>query len=79
MGTTGSGKSRLRQRLSKARLILDKALKRMLEINKQLKNAASEANVKLQENLRSELKLLNRIIEQQAQLVKVYELELKQF
>ena len=79
MGTTGSGKSRLRQRLSKARLILDKALKRMLEINKQLKNAASEANVKLQENLRSELKLLNRIIEQQAQLVKVYELELRQF
>ncbi|MEM9846293.1 MAG: hypothetical protein AAF847_00285 [Bacteroidota bacterium] len=44
-----------------------------------MKYAASEANVKLQENLRSELKLLNRIIEQQARLVKAYELALGQF
>ncbi|MEM9888622.1 MAG: hypothetical protein AAF849_22185 [Bacteroidota bacterium] len=79
MRTIGSGKSRIRQKLSKARLILDQGLKRMLEINKQLKNAASDANLKLQENLRSELKLLNRIVEQQAQLVRMYELELGQF
>ncbi|MEM0991726.1 MAG: hypothetical protein AAGI49_01755 [Bacteroidota bacterium] len=79
MRTTDSGKSLNRQKLRKARLILEKGLKRVLEINKQLKYAASEANVKLQENLRSELKLLNRIIEQQARLVKAYELALGQF
>lgn len=77
MRTTGSSKRLVRIRLSKAKLILDHALKRMLEINKQLKVAASEANSKLKENLHTELKLLNRIIEQQAYLVKAYEFELK--
>jgi len=76
MRTTGSSKRLVRVRLSKAKLILDHALKRMLEINKQLKTAASEANSKLKDNLHTELKLLNRIIEQQAYLVKAYELEL---
>lgn len=76
MRTINSGKVRLRQKLGKARLIVDKGLKRMLEINKQLKQSASNANVKLQESLRAELKLLNRIIDQQAMLVRVYELEL---
>lgn len=78
MRTTNSKMSRLRTNLSRARLILDQALNRMLEINKQLKKSASEANAKMQENLRTELKLLNQIISQQASLVKAYEMQLGQ-
>jgi len=78
MRTTDSGKGRLGVRLRKAKLILDQALNRMLEINKQLKKSASEANSRMQQNLRTELKLLNRIIEQQASLVRAYEMQLGQ-
>ncbi|MEM1326948.1 MAG: hypothetical protein AAGI23_13385 [Bacteroidota bacterium] len=68
----------MKKRLSKARLILDKAISRVLEINKQLKESATTANTMLRDNLKAELELLNNIIEQQAGLVKVYEMQLQQ-
>mgnify|MGYP001801902835 CR=1 FL=1 len=78
MRTTDEVKGKMTTKLSKAKLILNKAILRVLEINKQLKQSATTANTKLRENLKAELDLLNNIIEQQAGLVKAYEMQLQQ-
>lgn len=78
MNTADSVKKQTKGELSRARLILNKAIKRMLEINKQLKCCAQGANVRFKQGLKAELKLLNAIIEQQAQIVKAHEMQLQQ-
>lgn len=78
MSTTNSVNKETNGNLSKARLILNKAIKRMLYINKQLKCCATDANIRFNQGLKAELKLLNAIIEQQARIVKAHELQLQQ-
>lgn len=64
----------LKRRLLKARITLNQVIQKILEINRKkktlpyLKNAAESKQV-----LNEELKLLNKIAEQQAKLIKHYE------
>lgn len=78
MGTTDSGKFQLHRRLEKTKLTLQAVLRRMLEINK-AKKVASQTKTQTQsdEQVKEELKLLNRIADQQAQLVEIYESRLQ--
>jgi hypothetical protein len=78
MRTTDAVKGKMKKDLGKARIILNKAISRVLEINKQLKKSATNANERFKDNLQTELELLNNIIEQQAGLVRAYEMKLQQ-
>jgi hypothetical protein len=67
-------KSQLKSKLERAKTVLDQAIRRLLDLNKMQKKAQESAY----ENaaLKQEIKLLNRIADQQAHLVKVYEYQL---
>ncbi len=65
------------RKLRRAKRILNLTIRRMLDINKAQKNATkTQHELPQQENLREELKILNKIADQQAQLVRVYESQL---
>jgi hypothetical protein len=74
MNMTDSKKSQLKSKLERAKTVLEQAIRRLLDLNKMQKKAQESAY----ENaaLKQEIKLLNRIADQQAHLVKVYEYQL---
>ena len=74
MNMTDFRKSQLKSKLERAKTVLDQAIRRLLDLNKMQKKAQESAY----ENaaLKQEIKLLNRIADQQAHLVKVYEYQL---
>jgi hypothetical protein len=73
MRTTDSSKFQLRRRLERAKVLLEKSIKRIMELNKvsRFKTDAEE------ESMEEELRLLNRIADQQAQLIRAYESQLQ--
>ncbi len=73
MRTTDSSKFQLRRRLDRAKAILEKSIKRIMELNKvsTFKTDVGE------ESMEEELRLLNRIADQQAQLIRAYESQLQ--
>lgn len=73
MSTTDSSKRQLSRKLERAKTKLDQAIRRLLYLNKMQKKAQQTDN---KEELKQEMKLLNRIADQQAKLVKVYEYQL---
>lgn len=82
MNTTDSTRRQLTKRLERAKYALDQIIKKILDINK-AKKAAVATPPKQEEitddyQYREELKLLNRIADQQAQLVRVYENQLQE-
>ncbi len=73
MRTTDSSKFQLRRRLVRAKAILEKSIKRIMELNK-VNRFKTDAEEELMEE---ELRLLNRIADQQAQLIRAYENQLQ--
>lgn len=67
----------IKRKWLKAKLTLDESIHRILEINRRKKHLSFFPNNNQQEkDLNEELRLLNRIAEQQAHLLKHYELKL---
>ncbi len=67
-------KRSLKRRLLRARIRLNHTVDQILAINKNRKRLSQVGRPKApEENLEEELKVLNKIAEQQAQLVKRYE------
>ncbi len=78
MSTINSKKRQLHRRLERAKSTLDQAIKNILDINK-AKKASKKVPPENVKQVREELKLLNKIADQQAQLVKVYENQLHNY
>lgn len=73
MRTTDSSKFQLSRRLERARALLEKSIKRIMELNK-----VSKFKTDAEEDFtEEELRLLNKIADQQAQLIRAYESQLQ--
>jgi len=67
-------KQALKRKLIKSRNTLNHALRRILDINRRRKKLSTTPQWKIQEQeVSEELRLLNKIAEQQAHLIKHYE------
>lgn len=72
--STETSKRDMLRKLRRAKRILDLTVKRMLDINKAQKKATkTHYELPEPENIREELKMLNKIANQQARLVRTYE------
>jgi len=64
----------IKLRLRKAKLTLNQTLQKILDINRLRKQLPNFDNAKqLQKQLKEELRILNKIVEHQAKLIKYYE------
>ncbi|HMN91537.1 MAG TPA: hypothetical protein PKD70_15840 [Saprospiraceae bacterium] len=64
----------IKRRLLKAKIILNQTIHKILEINRKKKTLPYRSNpVQEQQDISEELKVLNKIAEQQAKLIKHYE------
>ena len=67
----------MKRRLLRARITLNQTIQKILEINRKKKGLPYVRNAREeQENMYEELKVLNRIAEHQAKLIKHYEMTL---
>lgn len=70
-------KRSMKRKLIRARIALNQTIHKILEINRNRKRLSFYSNPKVkQEDMMEELKVLNKTAEQQAKLVKRYELQL---
>ncbi|GJM34114.1 MAG: hypothetical protein DHS20C18_31150 [Saprospiraceae bacterium] len=64
----------IKRRLLRARISLNQTIQRILDINRKRKNLSfTKDPIRKNEDLNEELKLLNKLAEQQAKLVRNYE------
>lgn len=64
----------VKRRLLRARITLNQAIQKILEINRKKKTLPYHANARQEEQtINEELRVLNKIAEQQARLIKHYE------
>lgn len=64
----------IKLKLRKAKLTLNQTLQKILDINRLRKQLPNFDNAKqLQKQLKEELRILNKIVEHQAKLIKYYE------
>jgi hypothetical protein len=70
-------KRSMKRKLVRARIALNQTIHKILEINRNRKRLSFYSNPKMQEeHLTEQLKVLNKTAEQQAKLVKRYEMHL---
>jgi hypothetical protein len=68
------GKYFIKRKLLRTRILLNQTLQKILDINKKKKNLIYfENKSEVEENLQLELKVLNKIADQQFRLIKHYE------
>jgi len=71
------GTRSMKRRLLKARILLSQTVQKILDINKTRKKFSIHKNTHTtKEDFKEELKVLNRIAEHQAQLIRLYETRL---
>ncbi len=66
------GDSSMKQRLLNAKSALTATIQKILDLNKSLRKAPFEGPA-IQQELKQELKLLNKVADQQAKIVQLYE------
>ncbi len=65
------------QRLSNARQALKSTIQKILDLNRQLKLLCRSRRQPEEQAIRRELKLLNKVADQQARIVQLYEIKLR--
>lgn len=66
------GDTSMKQRLLNAKSALTATIQKILDLNKSLRKAPQEGPA-VQQELKQELKLLNKVADQQAKIVQLYE------
>ena len=65
------------QRLLNAQSALRATVQKILDLNRQLKSLTKSKREPEDQNIKQELKLLNKVADQQAKIVQLYEIHLK--
>lgn len=65
------------QKLTSARTALSSTVQKILDLNRQLKSGKKDGRIPDPQDIRQELKLLNKVADQQATIVKMYEVDLR--